>query len=154
MADHVLKHHFPLDQAPFYCSLCLFRCSSREALNKHVTDYKRHAVFAPMQGGEDQSRYLIENTHPKEVQEGVDYELAVHETIDQGQGELVNVNMTPQVFANLFNGHGMSTGTALPYTPTDQSSTDLRPPKLFPLSRIWTISMCLMTSIEVPQQSV
>ena len=118
MTDHVKKHHFPLNQAPFYCSLCLFRCSSREALNKHVTDYKRHAVLAAMQGGGDQSRYLIENAHPKDVQEGDDYKLAAHETSDQGQDELVNVKMTPQVFANLFKGPGMSTGTALPYTPT------------------------------------
>ncbi|KAH3789856.1 hypothetical protein DPMN_168045 [Dreissena polymorpha] len=71
-----------------------------------------------MQGGGDQSKDLVENAHPKEVQEGDDYKLAAHETSDQGQGELVNVKMTPQVFANLFKGPGMSTGTALPYTPT------------------------------------
>ncbi|KAH3839081.1 hypothetical protein DPMN_112503 [Dreissena polymorpha] len=71
-----------------------------------------------MQGVGDQSRNLIENAHPKEVQEGVDYELAANETIDRGQGELVNVKMTPQVFANLFKEPGMSTGTALPYTLT------------------------------------
>ncbi|KAH3890647.1 hypothetical protein DPMN_014732 [Dreissena polymorpha] len=135
MTDHVKKHHFPLNQAPFYCSLCLFRCSSREALNKHVTDYEKHAVLAAMQGGGDQSRYLIENTHPKEVQEGVDYELAAHETIYQGQGELVNVKMTPQVFANLFNGPGMSTGTALPYTPTSPEFNRFETSKTVPFEQ-------------------
>ncbi|KAH3868755.1 hypothetical protein DPMN_031907 [Dreissena polymorpha] len=53
MADHVQKRHFALDQAQFYYSLCMFRLSSREALNEHVTDYRRHAVMAAMQGVEN-----------------------------------------------------------------------------------------------------
>ncbi|KAH3714785.1 hypothetical protein DPMN_057486 [Dreissena polymorpha] len=67
MVDHVQKHHFALSEAPFYCSFCLFRCSTREALEKHVIDYRRHALMSAMQGGGDQSTFLIENPHPRVV---------------------------------------------------------------------------------------
>ncbi|KAH3868559.1 hypothetical protein DPMN_031708 [Dreissena polymorpha] len=46
MFDHVQKHHFALSEAPFYCSMCLFRCSTIEALLKHVTYYRRHALMS------------------------------------------------------------------------------------------------------------
>ncbi|KAH3885430.1 hypothetical protein DPMN_009423 [Dreissena polymorpha] len=93
MVDHVQKHHFALSEAPFYCSMCLFRCSTREALVKHVTDYRRHALMSAMQGGGDQSRFLIENPHPRVVKEGVDYEVTQQGCSDSG--DLVSVKMTP-----------------------------------------------------------
>ncbi|KAH3787839.1 hypothetical protein DPMN_165968 [Dreissena polymorpha] len=49
MVYHVQKHHYALSEAPFYCSMCLYRCSTREALVKLVTDYRRHALMSAMQ---------------------------------------------------------------------------------------------------------
>ena len=125
MVDHVQKHHFALSEAPFYCSMCLFRCSTREALVKHVTDYRRHALMSAMQGGGDQSRFLIENPHPRVVKEGVDYEVTQQGCSDSG--DLVSVKMTPQLLASLLNRGSNVSGEAvvpsplaanLPYTPT------------------------------------
>ena len=42
MVAHVLKHHVSMDQAPFYCSLCSFRCTEKKQLTDHLTKYKRH----------------------------------------------------------------------------------------------------------------
>ncbi|KAH3806547.1 hypothetical protein DPMN_134870 [Dreissena polymorpha] len=32
MAVHIYKHNVTLDQSPFYCTLCMFRCTTKEAL--------------------------------------------------------------------------------------------------------------------------
>ncbi|KAH3769210.1 hypothetical protein DPMN_170462 [Dreissena polymorpha] len=42
--NHFLKEHMSLDQAPFYCRLCLFRCFKREELDKHFSSFRRHQL--------------------------------------------------------------------------------------------------------------
>ena len=72
VVGHILKHHRSLDQTPYYCSLCMFRCTTSDALRKHVTGYKRHELMA--QGDvSDSSRYLVENPTVKAICEGADY---------------------------------------------------------------------------------
>ncbi|KAH3750696.1 hypothetical protein DPMN_185226 [Dreissena polymorpha] len=78
-----------------------------------------------MQGGGDQSRFLIESPNPRVVEEGVDYEVPQQNCSDSG--DLVSVKMTPQVLASLLNRGSDVSGEAvvpsplaanLPYTPT------------------------------------
>ena len=42
MISHVLKHHVPMDQVPFSCSLCMFRCQEQKTLVEHIRKYNRH----------------------------------------------------------------------------------------------------------------
>ena len=42
LVGHLLKTHISFDQVPYYCNLCNFRCTAKEDLARHVTNYKRH----------------------------------------------------------------------------------------------------------------
>ena len=46
LVNHILKHHVPLDRAPFACTLCMFKCTDQETLLGHVTKYSRHVKMA------------------------------------------------------------------------------------------------------------
>ena len=59
---HVLKHHFPLDQYPFYSTLCLYSASTKDQLLKHVSQYKRYCKLAQELNVIDNSRSSIENS--------------------------------------------------------------------------------------------
>lgn len=39
---HVLLNHAPLEQVPFYCSLCKFRATSIKAFRRHFKTFKQH----------------------------------------------------------------------------------------------------------------
>ncbi|KAH3857489.1 hypothetical protein DPMN_100096 [Dreissena polymorpha] len=66
-----------------------------------------------MQGGGDQSRFLMENPNPRVVKEGEDYEVTQHSCSDFG--DLVSVKMTPQRLASLLNrGYNVSGATVVP----------------------------------------
>lgn len=71
VTDHVMKHHMALDQTQFYyCKLCMFRCTTLDQLDRHVTSYKRHVTKAEYQ--DDASRYLEWNPIAKPIKEGTD----------------------------------------------------------------------------------
>ena len=40
--NHFLKNHIGLDDVPFNCKLCQFRCFRKEELDNHVTGFPRH----------------------------------------------------------------------------------------------------------------
>ena len=40
--DHFFRIHVPLENVPYYYTLCMFRCFTRKQLKDHVTGYKRH----------------------------------------------------------------------------------------------------------------
>lgn len=120
MTIHVYRDHLPLDQAPFFCSLCQFRCMTMRVLEKHALQPK-HVSDAQARGGEAR-RFLGQNHSPKQVMEGVDFRLATGpevsrrgvslqedivspeeeelEGAEQGQG-LINISVTPQMLAEL-----------------------------------------------------
>lgn len=64
---HIMKTHLSLDQVPFYCSLCLFRCSDKATLLDHVTKFKRHEVMAKMKGVSGNTECLKENANPYQI---------------------------------------------------------------------------------------
>lgn len=47
---HVYKTHVPLENSPFYCKLCTFRCTAQDDLEKHVHSFKPHGERAAQQG--------------------------------------------------------------------------------------------------------
>jgi hypothetical protein len=136
MVDHLQKHHFALDQVPFYCSLCLFRCITKSALVKHVTDYKRHIVMVREEGCNDvdPQRYFVENPYPREPKEGFDYEALAAEPCSYGsqqlsedplpskvgssdlhiggESDVVKVSITPQELASILEQRAMRSLTA------------------------------------------
>ncbi|KAH3841544.1 hypothetical protein DPMN_115010 [Dreissena polymorpha] len=65
--DHFLRQHLSLDQAPFHCKLCLFRCFQLEDLQRHVTNFPRHRVLLREKGVEDSESYLVRNPNPYTV---------------------------------------------------------------------------------------
>ncbi|KAL4233717.1 hypothetical protein ACF0H5_008397 [Mactra antiquata] len=70
---HVLKHHLSLDETPFYCSLCMFKCTTMETLKSHVTSYCRHQLMAGSGRAVDQQKCLIHNPSARGITEGIDY---------------------------------------------------------------------------------
>ena len=44
--DHIFKIHLSLDQVPFICNLCLFRCKDAVVLQEYVKKYSRHSLVA------------------------------------------------------------------------------------------------------------
>ncbi|MEW8446381.1 MAG: hypothetical protein AB2661_21050 [Candidatus Thiodiazotropha sp.] len=67
--EHILKNHVSLDEVPFYCRLCLFRCQRREQLIQHVTSYARHREMANKRGVTDNSQFLVTSPNPHQFTE-------------------------------------------------------------------------------------
>lgn len=79
--DHILKTHVKLDEVPFYCSLCLFRCHSLQQLNKHVTAYARHREMAKKRDVQDHQPFLMKSSNPYKMS-SLDYiQLSAEESI-------------------------------------------------------------------------
>ena len=67
--DHILKTHVTPERWPFYCTLCLFRCTRREQLDHHVTSYQRHMDMASARQIKDSSPWLVESPNPYQISE-------------------------------------------------------------------------------------
>ncbi|KAH3818167.1 hypothetical protein DPMN_119763 [Dreissena polymorpha] len=65
--DHFLRQHLSLDQAPFHCKLCLFRCFQFRDLQRHVKNFPRHRMLLQEKGVEDSESYLVRNPNPYTV---------------------------------------------------------------------------------------
>lgn len=147
MVDHILKHHRSLDEAPHYCRLCMFRCVTKEQLQKHLTGYKRHVAMArelPDQAYVD--RCCVSNPTARPVAEGIDYrplsaleqaasasgvtpsedtldDNSTAELLAEPEGpkqDLVTVAMTPELLQSFLSS---------------QQSTNLKQPTLQPLQQ-------------------
>ena len=62
--DHIMKMHLALEEVPFYCKLCSFRCQKKEQLLQHVSGYSRHVLLAAKYKIIDHSQCLMENRQP------------------------------------------------------------------------------------------
>lgn len=68
MISHIMKQHIPLDEVPFYCSLCLFRATDQKSLMAHVQNYSRHVKLARDLGiTTDHSIYLHASSKPAKI---------------------------------------------------------------------------------------
>jgi len=64
IAHHVLKYHVPLDEVPFSCTLCLFRCMDKASQVSHINNYRPHRNKAAEMGVLDHSPFLSESIKP------------------------------------------------------------------------------------------
>lgn len=71
--SHVYKHHIALQEAPFYCTLCLFRCQKWQQLKQHVKGFAPHIfrVKAIHDRGEvhEEAKHLKKSEKPYQVGE-------------------------------------------------------------------------------------
>ena len=70
--EHILKNHVSLDEVPYYCRLCLFRCQRHDQLLQHVTSYARHREMANKRKVTDHSQFLVTSPNPHQFTE-MDY---------------------------------------------------------------------------------
>ena len=79
--SHFYKEHLTLEQAPFYCQACSFRCTEMEPLLKHITpnSYPAHTVkMAKLLQTEPQlidQDVLMKSNNPYILVEGRDYKI-------------------------------------------------------------------------------
>ena len=59
-----MQVHLALEEIPYYCKLCLFRCQKRDQLYHYVTAHKRHVEMAAKRNISDHSLCLVENAKP------------------------------------------------------------------------------------------
>lgn len=75
VSAHLYKYHIPLDQVPYYCSLCHFLTAEKEKLTAHVKGYSKHveAAKALEKSGVPQENFLRANSNPVHLTEGVHF---------------------------------------------------------------------------------
>ncbi|KAH3887050.1 hypothetical protein DPMN_011063 [Dreissena polymorpha] len=59
-----------MDRAPFFCTLCCFRCQDQQAFLKHLTQYTRHVTEEKRSGKPDYTKVLRRAKDPYHVTEG------------------------------------------------------------------------------------
>ena len=67
--DHILKTHVAPERWPFFCTLCLFRCTRREQLTHHVDNYQRHMDMASPHQIKNSLSWLVESPNPYKISE-------------------------------------------------------------------------------------
>ena len=83
IVDHLMKHHLSLDQVPYYCMLCLFKCKDENTLKEHVRKFSRHALIAAEKGiyTTMQEGYLEKNPQPYLMGTEENYILSTEESV-------------------------------------------------------------------------
>ena len=72
--DHIMKMHLSLDEVPFYCSLCMFKCKMSTTLDNHLVRYRRHALIAEEKKVDAADGSCLKaNTNPYQIQD-TDYQ--------------------------------------------------------------------------------
>ena len=79
--DHILKYHLGLDQAPFYCTLCLFRSTEKKPLLEHVFRHSRHRQEAQNKNIVDSTPYLKESQNPYKLGSADYHQLSQEESV-------------------------------------------------------------------------
>ena len=65
--EHILRTHLAPGRRPYYCTMCLFRCTRREQLTHHVDNYQRHIDMASSRQITDSSLWLVESPNPYRI---------------------------------------------------------------------------------------
>ncbi|XP_052271790.1 uncharacterized protein LOC127872504 [Dreissena polymorpha] len=64
LVAHILRDHEPEKQVPFFCTLCKFRCETRDDLLKHLTKYAGHVRAVGSNQNIDLKQILIKSNVP------------------------------------------------------------------------------------------
>ena len=72
---HLYRYHVPLDQVPYYCSLCHFLTAEKDKLTSHVKGYTKHVEAAKTleKSGVPLENFLRANSNPVHLTEGVHF---------------------------------------------------------------------------------
>ena len=87
--DHILKYHLGLDQAPFYCTLCLFRSTEKKPLLEHVFRHSRHRQEAQNKNIVDSTPYLKESQNPYKLGSADYRQLSQEESVKTFVGKML-----------------------------------------------------------------
>ena len=121
---HIWKKHVPLDESPFFCDLCHFRCQKQRQLESHVRGYTPHRQKAV--GKEDDLTCLKKSIHPRTLREGVEYKILRKNEANQywkekaGREQPHSLPISLPIETNML----MSPATPSPATPASLNSTD------------------------------
>ena len=80
VVSHIYKEHVPLDEAPYYCKVCLFRSVDEASLLKHINSevypsHQQKMMSLRKQGSlVDESQSLMKSLRPRYLIEGKDYQ--------------------------------------------------------------------------------
>ena len=69
VAEHILHKHVPLDESPYYCTLCLFQAFKWEQLLKHKKNHPRHNQLLQSQGVKECQRMYRASKKPYQMTE-------------------------------------------------------------------------------------
>lgn len=123
--EHIMKIHLSLDQVPFYCSLCLFRCRDRATLDDHVKNFSRHKQMVADRKCNNSSGFLKENPTPYKFSQEDYYVYSQEESVNifvqksltkKGPQE-THHDLVEQAVSDVF------TAAEEPMNPTDVSTT-------------------------------
>jgi len=92
LVHHVLKCHVPLDEVPFSCTLCPFRCMDKASQVSHINNYRPHMNKAAEMGVLDHSPFLSESIKPVVLDERYMVRLSKEETaawLSKQQGAVI-----------------------------------------------------------------
>ena len=63
--SHIYEKHISLEKSPFYCKLCMFRCTEQEDLERHARTFKAHRDRAANQPDDfDEEENLLKSDDP------------------------------------------------------------------------------------------
>ncbi|KAH3742449.1 hypothetical protein DPMN_049192 [Dreissena polymorpha] len=129
--SHFLKEHMSLDQAPYYCRLCLFRCFKREELEKHVHSFRRHALVLQEKNIPDSPEFLVSNQSPYLI---TDRDVAVL-SAEESKRHWLSISKKPDILSQAIQSvlPDLSPVSNWPLSPFLQQSSPAQPSRLTPL---------------------
>jgi hypothetical protein len=172
VVEHIYKQHFAISETPFHCKLCQFRCTTKDALDKHVTCYKRHLLAAiTTKGGVDLNRCLVVNPSPRPILDGVNIRevtsrsgnesLANDDNVDVGElpssqtSNLISIQLTPEQLTAFLNQQQKGPEPILEYDPQRPAMTRPLVPTLAPVAKKMTSSTTTSSAFScVPPRQI
>ncbi|KAH3859362.1 hypothetical protein DPMN_102081 [Dreissena polymorpha] len=123
-----------LDQAPYYCRLCLFRCSKREELEKHVYSFRRHKVVLKEKNIPDSPEFLASNPSPYLI---TDREVAAL-SAKESKHHWLSISKKPDILSQAIQSvlPDLSPISNLPLSPFIQQSSPAQPHRVTSLQTV------------------
>lgn len=96
LVGHLLKRHVSLDQVPFSCSLCNFRCTAPADLLQHITRYQRHVEEVQRTGLVDLKAVLQKSENPVNVEVLMEVEEYIEAPADDNDNGIFDLQETDE----------------------------------------------------------
>ncbi|MEW8545558.1 MAG: hypothetical protein AB2693_18720 [Candidatus Thiodiazotropha sp.] len=141
LEEHVLRNHVPLEEVPFFCSLCLFKSQQKQQIISHFSSCKRHKDMAAKRGVTDSMVFLVESQKPYKFGSLDLVQLSAEESLNHFMKQSVSRTATEssnqvsvtlnQMFPDLFleDGHTPAPVTAQATSVQAETLPDIQPPE-------------------------